>query len=151
MEETKRLFVARLWTRKNSIILPNSKNYFFWTRIKLFKFIRKILKLLKRNKRSLRNTVCCSSSHNQCKLKLWFYQKKSCMLFICSCHCDVYSSRLRTRWFLPNLNWKNKILRTQTWTCTCRYLLNSNLNSVKNRSSWQPWFIEARTNSHYLF
>jgi len=77
------------WTRKNSIILPNSnlnlKKYFFWirtrtwTRIKLFEFIRKIFKLLKRIKRSLRNIVCCSSSHNACKLKLWFYQKKSCM------------------------------------------------------------------------
>ena len=32
---------------------------------------------MKRNKRSLRNIVCCSSSHNSCKLKLWFYQKKA--------------------------------------------------------------------------
>ena len=82
------------WTRS---FLPNSnlnsKKYFFWTRtwtrIKLFEFIRKIFKLLKRNKRSLRNIVCCTSSHNPCKLKLWFYQKKSCMSFICSCHWDL--------------------------------------------------------------
>ena len=144
----------RTWTRKNAIVSPNSnltlnsKKYFFWTRtwtrIKLFEFIRKILKLLKKNIRSLRNVVCCSSSHNPCKLKLWFYQKKSCM-FICSCHCDLQSPGLRTgtwtRSFLPNsnLNSKNKILRTRTWTRTCKYLLNSNLNSVKNWSSSQPW------------
>ena len=78
-------FDTELRTRKNSIILLNSnlnlnsKKYFFWirfwTRLKLFEFIRKIFKLLKRNKRSLRNIVCCSSIHNPCKLKLWFYQK----------------------------------------------------------------------------
>ena len=49
-----------------------------------------IFKLLKRNKRSLRNIVCSSSSHNLCKLKLRFYQKKNCMSFVCSCHCDLY-------------------------------------------------------------
>ena len=63
-----RVFLSglRTRTRKNSIILPNSnlnsKKYFFWTRtrIKLFEFIRRISKLLKRNKRSPRNIVCCS-------------------------------------------------------------------------------------------
>ena len=130
---------TRTWTQKN---------IFFWTRtrIKLFEFIRKIFKLWKRNKRLLRNIVCCSSSHHPCKLKLWFYQKKSCKSFICSCHCDLWSQGLRswtgTRWtrsFLPNwnsnLNSKNKILRTRT--CKYRYLSNSNL--VKNRSSLPPW------------
>ena len=125
----------------NSIILPNSKKYFFWTqtrtwtRIKLFEFIKKICKLLKRNKRSPRNIVCCWSSHNPCKLKLWFYQKKSCISFICSCQCDLQPPGLQTRSFMPNS--KNKIL----WTRTCNYLLNSNsnLNSDKNRSSSHPW------------
>ena len=49
-----------------------------------FEFFREIFKLLKRNKRSLRNIVCCSNSHNPCILKLRFYQKKkaACRLFV---------------------------------------------------------------------
>ena len=109
------------WTRSfspNSNL--NSKKYFFWTRIrtwtriKLFEFIGKIFKLLKKNKRSVRNIVCCSSSHNPCKLRLWFYQKKSCMSFICSCRCDLLSPGLRTwtRWtrsFSPNSNFNSDL------------------------------------------
>ena len=58
------VYHSGLRTPKNSIISPNLKKYFFctptWTWIKLFDFTRKIFKLLKWNKRSLRNIVCFS-------------------------------------------------------------------------------------------
>ena len=82
-----------------------------WTRIKLFEFIKKILKLLKRNKRSLRNIVCCSSSHNPCKLKLWFYKRKAayCLFVHAIATYEVQGCEFELGHFCRTRTWTRKI------------------------------------------